>query len=179
MKFPLNTPAFLSELIVSNRRKDLLLENESVGKHFLLKAWKIKINNSSVGLQVSFEFLPSPDGEGIEKFPVFPEDENEKIALKKKICSFYGWLNIPCSDLTEEQFILLSTLNNKEKTSPISLFGSFVLNFYEKQYEKEGVTYKVTTFQMYQDPENFRVGKVDTFDSRKDKAVVIPDSRLR
>lgn len=179
MKFPVNTPNFLSELIISNSRKDLLLENESVGKHFLLKAWKIKINNRSVGLQVSFEFLPSPDGEGIEEFPVFPEEENEKIALKKKIVSFYGWLNLPIEELTEEQFSKLSSLNKKEKTSPIQLGGAFVLNFFEKQYEKEGVTYKVTTFQMYQDPENFRVGKIDTFDSRNAKAAVIPKSRFR
>jgi hypothetical protein len=180
MKFPVNTPAFLSSLILSNKRQCLLLEEETVGTNFQVKAWSMKLNGSSVGLQVSVSFLPSPDGEKIEKFPIFPEEESEKQALKKKLCSFYGWLNLPVDELTEEQFSKLSILQNpslKENLS-VQLFGNLIMRFYEKEYEKEGLKMKVTTFKMLADPESFKVGMGETFNSLFDIVSKIEKSRF-
>lgn len=180
MKFPVNTPQFLSELILSNKKQCLLLEEETVGTNFQVKAWSVKLNGSSVGLQVSVSFLPSADGERIEKFPIFPDEEGEKQALKKELCCFYGWLNLPVDELTEEQFSKLSVLQSpspsKEKLS-VQLFGNLIMRFYEKEYQKEGVTMKVTTFKMLADPESFKVGKGETFNDLKNVVSAIPKSR--
>ena len=177
MKFPINCPQFLSSLILSNKKNALLLEKETVGNNFQVKAWSMKINGSSVGLQVSICFLPSADGERIEKFPIFPEEESEKEKLKKKLCSFYGWVNLPMDELTEEQFSKLSILNNSKEKLSVQLFGNLIMRFYEKEYEKEGVTIKGTTFKMFADPESFKVGKGETFNDLINDVSVIPKSR--
>jgi len=179
MKFPVNTPAFLSSLILSNKRQCLLLEEETVGTNFQVKAWSMKQNGSSIGLQVSVTFLPSADGESIEKFPIFPEEESEKIALKKKLCSFYGWLNLPVEDLTEEQFTKLSIIQNPSKENlSVSISGNLIMRFYEKEYEKEGVKLKVLTFKMLADPETLKVGKGETFKSLLDIVSKVEKSRF-
>jgi hypothetical protein len=179
MKFPVNTPAFLSSLILSNKRQCLLLEEENVGTNFQVKAWSMKRNGSSIGLQVSVTFLPSADGESIEKFPIFPEEESEKIALKKKLCSFYGWLNLPIEDLTEEVFTKLSILQNPSKENlSVSISGNLIMRFYEKEYEKEGMKLKVTTFKMLADPETLKVGKGETFKSLLDIVSKVEKSRF-
>jgi hypothetical protein len=181
MKFPVNTPAFLSELIISNKRQCLLLEEETVGTNFQVKAWSLKLNGSSVGLQVSVSFLPSADGENIEKFPIFPEEESEKQALKKKLCSFYGWLNLSINDLTEDQFKKLSVLQNPNLKDNLSvqIFGNLIMRFYEKEYERESIKMKVTTFKMVADPESFKVGKGETFNTLLDFVSVVDKSRFR
>ena len=178
MKFPVNTPNFLSELILSNKRNCLLLEKGTVGKIFQVKAWSMKLNGSSVGLQVSVSFLPSADGERIEKFPIFPKEDGEKEALKKKLCSFFGWLNIPMEELNEEQFTKLSILQNPSvKDLSVQLFGNLIMRFYEKEYEKEGVKINITTFKMVADPETLNIGKAETFSDLENVASVIPMSR--